>query len=118
MSAGKQKCLSYILSFFLFLFVLAAIWNVLDQDALRSRLEKVQDNLAVSIGRESKQQFEYDEVSEKIPAVKKQIDRIVPLAETAESKLKDLKEQRKELRKEKKELEKQLKDRNDQTEVP
>ncbi len=118
MSAGKQKCLSAVLSFFLFVFVLVTIWSVIDHYSLRSRLEKVQDDLSVSIGRESKQQFEYDEVSEQIPVVKNQIGIIVPLAESAESEVQALKEQRKELRKEKKKLEKGIKDLGDQTEVP
>ena len=116
MTAGKKWFLLFTV-LILLLFALFTAWNILDRHNLRSRLEKLQDELTVSIGREAKQQAEYDAVSSELPLVCDRIQEVSPRAEEADSKVKELKNLRKQLRQEKKQLENLLVPYGSQAEV-
>ena len=68
------------------------------------QLEDVERSLETSRGRERKQQFEYDETVARIPLVRQELDRVIPMAEEAVKTVQDLKNERKELRERKKNL--------------
>ena len=108
MSARREKLFVLLTVLVLFLFIACTLLNVLDTHSLQSRLEKVRDELTVSVGREAKQQAEYDEVSAELPVVEESILDVSPRAEKAESAVKELKDVRKQLRQEKKRLQKLL----------
>ena len=108
MPSGREKRFVALAVLILFLFSCFTFWSITDHRSLLSRLEKAQDELSVSIGREAKQQSEYDEALSELPVVREKIGEISPLAEKAESAVSELKELRKQLRQEKKRLEKLL----------
>ena len=87
------------------IFVLFIVWYLPSAGLLRFQIEDVQKSLETSLGRERKQQHEYDEVVEAIPDVQKELDRILPLVESLKTEVSDLKSERKKLREEKKALE-------------
>lgn len=91
----------------MFLFVVFIVWYLPSAGSLRFQLEDARKSLDTSRGREKKQQMEYDETVEAIPAAQSELDRLLPLADEASQTVKLLKEERKALRDAKKELETQ-----------
>ena len=101
----RSSFLPVLFSLVMLLCVLFLAWYLPAVGERRFRLEDVQKSLETSVGRERKQQYEYDETVAAIPLAEAELERVVPLAEEAQKELKDLKKERKKLRKEKKELE-------------
>ena len=85
--------------------VLFIVWYLPAVSQRRFQLEDVQKSLETSLGRERKQQSEYDETVATLPEVEAELERVLPLTEAAKEEVKSLKKERKALRKEKKELE-------------
>ena len=85
--------------------VLFIVWYLPAVSQRRFQLEDTQKSLETSLGRERKQQSEYDETVAALPEVEAELDRVLPLTEVAKEEVKSLKKERKALRKEKKELE-------------
>lgn len=88
--------------------VLFIAWYLPASGARQFQLEDVQKSLETSQGRERKQQHEYDETVAAIPEVQAELDRVLPLSESAAQEVQDLKAERKSLRQEKKDLEDML----------
>ena len=87
--------------------VMFIAWYLPSVNQRRFQLEDIQKSLETSQGRERKQQHEYDETVAEIPKVQDELDRILPLTESAQTEVNNLKAERKKLREEKKELESQ-----------
>ena len=85
--------------------VLFIVWYLPAVSQRRFQLEDTQKSLETSLGRERKQQSEYDETVAALPEVEAELERVLPLTEAAKEEVKSLKKERKALRKEKKELE-------------
>ncbi len=85
--------------------VLFIVWYLPAVSQRRFQLEDTQKSLETSLGRERKQQSEYDETVATLPEVEAELERVLPLTEAAKEEVKSLKKERKALRKEKKELE-------------
>ena len=85
--------------------VLFIVWYLPAVSQRRFQLEDTQKSLETSLGRERKQQSEYDETVAALPEVEAELERVLPLTEVAKEEVKSLKKERKALRKEKKELE-------------
>lgn len=85
--------------------VLFIVWYLPAVSQRRFQLEDTQKSLETSLGRERKQQSEYDETVAALPEVEAELERVLPLSEAAKEEVKSLKKERKALRKEKKELE-------------
>ncbi len=92
----------------LFLFVAFMSWYIPSAASLHSRTEETRQSLDTSMGRERKQQEEYNRAVEELPLVQEELKEKAPLAVQAEEKVAALKARRKALRSEKEELEKQL----------
>ena len=84
--------------------VLFIVWYLPAVSQRRFQLEDTQKSLETSLGRERKQQSEYDETVAALPEVEAELERVLPLTEVAKEEVKSLKKERKALRKEKKEL--------------
>ena len=84
--------------------VLFIVWYLPAVSQRRFQLEDTQKSLETSLGRERKQQSEYDETVAALPEVDAELERVLPLTEVAKEEVKSLKKERKALRKEKKEL--------------
>ena len=85
--------------------VLFIVWYLPAVSQRRFQLEDTQKSLETSLGRERKQQSEYDETVAALPEVEAELERVLPLTEVAKEEVKSLKKERKALRKEHKELE-------------
>ena len=102
----KQKSfLPVLFTLVMLLCVLFLAWYLPAIGERQFRLEDVRKSLDTSLGRERKQQYEYDETVAAIPLTEAELERITPLAEAAQQEVKELKKERKQLRKEKKQLE-------------
>ena len=84
--------------------VLFIVWYLPAVSQRRFQLGDTQKSLETSLGRERKQQSEYDETVAALPEVEAELERVLPLTEVAKEEVKSLKKERKALRKEKKEL--------------
>ncbi len=89
-------------------FVLFLVWYVPSVSRRDFLLRDTQLSLETNLGRERKQQYEYDKVSAEIPVIRAELDLVLPETEAAQQELETLREQKKKLKKEKKTLEKQL----------
>ena len=89
-------------------FVLFLVWYVPSVSRRDFLLRDTQLSLETNLGRERKQQYEYDKVSAEIPVIRAELDLVLPETEAAQQELETLREQKKKLKKEKKALEKQL----------
>ncbi len=76
--------------------------------SLEYQVEDLTRSVETSHQRERKQQYEYDQVVEKLPATKAELETVTPQAEAAQATVTDLKAQRKALREEKETLEAEL----------
>ena len=76
-----------------------------DDESLPYQVEDLTRSVDTSHQREKKQQYEYDQVVEKLPKTQEELDTVLPEAEAAQATVTDLKAQRKTLREEKKTLE-------------
>ena len=94
----------------LLLFCLALIVWVPLRGILDARLTEASLSLETSQGRERKQEYEYAQVSEELPATRARLEETQPLADAAAEEVAALKARRKELRAEKKHLEALLND--------
>lgn len=83
-------------------------WYVPSRAGQLFRLEDTAKSLETSRGRERKQQYEYDEVTRKLPETRAELAETQPLADAAAEKVRTLKEERRRLREGKKALEQQL----------
>ena len=90
---------------FFFLFAAFMAWYLPSISSLRSKADETRRNLETSIGREGKQQDEYDQAVAELPLVLKELKEKEPLAAEAEQAVADLKARKKELNAEKKRLE-------------
>ena len=81
------------------------IWFVPARGDLDFQLADIEKSLDTSYGRERKQQYEYDEVTEELPRVRAELAEIQPQADAAAAEVSSLKETRSALRAEKAELE-------------
>ena len=100
-----RSFLPVLFALVMLLCVLFQVWYLPAYCERRFRLEDVQKSLETSLGRERKQQLEYDETVAAIPLTEEELARVAPLAEAAQKEVRELKKERKQLRKEKKELE-------------
>lgn len=101
----KNSSLAILFTLIMLICVLFVVWYLPAVSQRHFQLEDIQKSLETSLGRERKQQAEYDETVALIPAVEAELERVIPLTEAAKEKVKSLKKERKSLRKEKKELE-------------
>ena len=100
-----RSCLPVLFTLVMLACVLFLVWYLPAIGERRFCLEDVRKSLETSLGRERKQQYEYDETVAAIPLTEAELERVVPLAEAAQKEVRELKQERKKLRKEKKELE-------------
>ena len=89
----------------LLVFAVFMFWYIPSYGSLLSKTAETRQALETSIGREGKQQDEYDKAVADLPVVQAELKEKQPLAEEAAQKVTDLKARRKELRAEKKALE-------------
>ena len=101
----KKSALPVLFSLVMMFCVLFLIWYLPAVAQLRFDLADTQKSLETSLGRERKQQYEYDETVASIPEVEAELERVLPLTEAVKEEVKALKKERKALRKEKRELE-------------
>ena len=87
------------------IFSVATAAFVILRSVLDFRLEDTERSLETSHGRERKQQYEYDEVTEQLPQARAELAEAEPKAAEAAETVRMLKEERKRLREEKKALE-------------
>ena len=104
---NSRSVLPVLFSLLMLICVLFIVWYLPSVGERRFLLQDVQKSLETSIGRERKQQHEYDETVAALSEVQKDLDRILPLAEAAKAEVKALKEERNGLREEKKQFEAQ-----------
>ena len=90
---------------FFLLFSVFMAWYLPSMSSLRSETVETRRNLETSIGREGKQQDEYDRAVAELPLVLEELKEKEPLAEEAEQTVANLKARKKELAAEKKKLE-------------
>ena len=100
--SGKMTVLFIVIMLICVFFI---VWYLPAVSQRLFQLDDIQKSLETSMGRERKQQSEYDETVALIPAVEAELERVLPLTEAAKEEVKSLKKERKSLRKEKKELE-------------
>ena len=62
---------------------LATAWYAYQHEKLNYTAEDVRTSLETSLARERKQQYEYNEVSEKLPEARAELERLQPLADAA-----------------------------------
>ena len=101
----KNRTLTVLFTVIMLICVLFIVWYLPAVSQRRFQLDDIQKSLDTSLGRERKQQSEYDETVALIPEVKAELERVLPLTDAAKEEVKSLKKERKALRKEKKELE-------------
>ncbi len=101
----KKSALPVLFSLIMIFCVLFLIWYLPAVGQLRFDLSDTQKSLETSLGRERKQQYEYDETVAAIPVTEAELERLAPLVESAQKEVKELKKERKKLRNEKKKLE-------------
>lgn len=101
----KTSILAVTFTFVMLICVLFIIWYLPSVSQRRFQLEDIQKSLETSLGRERKQQSEYDETVSSIPVVEAELEQVLPQTEAAKAEVKALKKERKALRSEKKELE-------------
>ncbi len=101
----KTSILAVTFTFVMLICVLFVIWYLPSVSQRRFQLEDIQKSLETSLGRERKQQSEYDETVSSIPVVEAELEQVLPQTEAAKAEVKALKKERKALRSEKKELE-------------
>ncbi len=90
---------------FFLLFSVFMAWYLPSMSSVRSKADETRRNLETSIGREGKQQDEYDRAVAELPLVLEELKEKEPLAEEAEQTVANLKARKKELAAEKKKLE-------------
>lgn len=73
-------------------------WYVVTTDQLESRRTELTQKLETSMGRERKQQAEYDQVLQQLPEQDAALEQLLPQAEAAKAEADALKAQRKTLR--------------------
>lgn len=101
----KNDGLATVFAIIMFVCVLFIVWYIPAVTQRRFQLEDIQKSLETSLGRERKQQSEYDETVALIPEIEAELEQVLPLTKAAKEEVKRLKKERKALRKEKKELE-------------
>lgn len=101
----KRSAIAIVFTVIMLICVMFIIWYLPAVSQRHFQLDDIQKSLETSLGRERKQQSEYDETVSSIPLVEAELERVLPLTETAKEEVKALKKERKALRKEKKELE-------------
>ena len=101
----KGNALTVLFTVTMLVCVLFIVWYLPAVNKRLFQLEDIQKSLETSLGRERKQQSEYDETVGLIPEVETELERILPLVEAAKEEVKILKKERKTLRKQIKELE-------------
>ena len=101
----KKSALPVLFSLVMMFCVLFLIWYLPAVAQLRFDLADTQKSLETSLGRERKQQYEYDETVAAIPVTVAELERLAPLVESAQKEVKELKKERRKLRNEKKKLE-------------
>ena len=104
---SRRSILPVIFAFLMLICVLFIAWYLPAAGQRRFLLEDTRKSLETSQGRERKQQYEYDETVNEMPVIQAELDRMLPLAETAKEEVQSLKAERKKLRQEKKDLEEQ-----------
>ena len=102
---SSRSVFPVLFSLLMLICVLFVVWYLPSVGERRFLLQDVQKSLETSIGRERKQQHEYDETVAALSEVKEELDRLLPLADAARAEVKALKEERNGLREEKKLLE-------------
>ena len=113
---NSRSRLPILFACIMFLCVLFIAWYLPAVSERSFRLQDVRKSIETSLGRERKQQYEYDETVASIPEVQAELDRLAPLNDEINQEVKALKDERKRLRQEKKELE-ALADEAEQQEV-
>ena len=102
---SKDSRLPLLFAVVMLLCVLFVAWFVPALNERRFMLQDTQKSIETSLGRERKQQYEYDETVAALPQIQSELDRLIPLNEELDMEVKVLKEERKKLRQEKKDLE-------------
>ena len=87
--------------------VLFVAWYIPSVHFRRFSLQDAQLRLESMQGQVRKQQYEYDQTVAELPEIQSELDRILPLNDTAEADVRSLKDERKKLRREKEELSEQ-----------
>lgn len=98
------SALAILFSLVMLVFVLFMVWYLPSLRTLEFNLTDKQKSLETSLGRERKQQHEYDEAVAALPEVDAELNQVIPLRDAALEEVNSLKEQRKTLRAEKKTL--------------
>lgn len=93
-----KKALSFLLVTVLFALIAVTVWYVPSSRNLRFRLEEAKSELATSLQREKKQQYEYDEVIADLPLVRTELAEVQPLADALTAETDALKEEKKQLK--------------------
>ena len=101
----EKSVLPVLFAVVMLVFVLFLVWYIPAAGQRRFQLEDTRKSIETSLGRERKQQHEYDETVAAIPETAAELNRVTPLAEATKEEVKALKKERKELRNEKKVLE-------------
>ena len=101
----KNSTMAVLFTVIMLACVMFIVWYLPAVSQRRFQLVDVQKSLETSLGRERKQQSEYDETVASIPEVEAELERVLPLTEAVKEEVKALKKERKALRKEKRELE-------------
>ena len=101
----KNSILAVTFTFVMLICVLFIVWYLPSVSQRRFQLTDIQKSLETSLGRERKQQSEYDETVSAIPVVEAELEQVLPQTEALKAEVKALKKERKALRNEKKELE-------------
>ena len=104
----RKSFLPVLFSLLMLICVLFIVWYLPSVGNLRFRLEDVQKSLETSLGRERKQQAEYDRAVQDIQAAKEQLEAITPQHVEVQAARDAQVAERKELKARKEELLKQL----------
>ena len=75
----KTSILAVTFTFVMLICVLFVIWYLPSVSQRRFQLEDIQKSLETSLGRERKQQSEYDETVSSIPVVEAELEQVLPL---------------------------------------
>ena len=104
----KSSPFAFLCTLLFLAFAVFMAWVLPSLSSLRFKAEDTRLSLETSRGRESKQQYEYDQVAAELPMIREEILQKQPLAAEAEALVSELKARKKELRARKKDLEQQL----------
>ena len=104
----KQTVLPVVFTLVMLACVLFFVWYLPSVSICRLQLDDVRKSLETSQGRERKQQSEYDAAVAALPEADAELERLIPLMESAQEEVTRLKAERKKLRGEKEELEKNV----------